>query len=419
MPIDYYEIQVFEKLKTTVVQFCDKVSLIQTTVVGTVLISLQTLVCSFKFGFTMFHTLQAKSKSELHIRLFGAVGQWELINANYIARLLKDAKADGYEEVKFLLHCPGGSIFEGVAVNSVMKASGLIINIEVHGFACSWGAVMLQSADHRAMIEGTRLMIHQGNGGVSGSAAQIINYGNLLVTLNDDIANILADRTGKDKDWILENWMAEGKDKWFTATEAKKAGLIDEVLPNTKQKDKAAAYTSMEDLAAFFDQTLLETKTRKMNKEQLAKLGLDENATEEQITAALEALVKNQKEATAADSGAAHQQDNENPAATAIVMKAAENQGFLNEGNKESFAKLAKLDPAAAMDLLPGKAKKDDAHASVADLIKQIKAGSSQTTASAAKEWKDYSPEDLAKMEEEKLEEFKALFEKTFNKKLK
>lgn len=360
----------------------------------------------------MFHTLQAKSKQELHIRLFGAVGQWELINANFIARLLSQAKADGYEHVKFLLHCPGGQIFEGIPVNTIVRNAGIKTTIEVHGVACSWGAVMLQSADRRGMVQGTRLMIHQGHGGIHGSSAQIINYGNLLGTLNVDIAAILADTTGKDKDWILENWMAEGMDKWFTAEEALKEKLIDYIVPNTKQKDKAAAYTSMEDLAAFYDQTLLQTNERKMNKEQLAKLGLDENATQEQIDAAIEALLKNQKEDTAGDASASAA-GGDNAKASALVMKMAEKAGFITDKNKESFTKLAALDPGAAMDLIPEGANAGaQAHASVSDLIKQIKAnsGAGKKPEAGAKKYSEMSEAELKALEDSDPAAFEALF---------
>ena len=71
------------------------------------------------------------------------------------------------------------------------------------------------------------------------------------------------------------------------------------------------------------------------------------------------------------------------------------------------------------IDLLPtGNDGGNSAHASVADLIKELKGGAKPQD-TQEKKWDDYSPEDLAKMEEEKPEEFKALFEKTYNKKLK
>lgn len=353
----------------------------------------------------MFERLQAKSGEELTVRLFGAVGQWETINAGAIARLLDEAKADGFRRVKLLLHCPGGSIFEGVAVNSMMRSSGLEIAIEVHGIACSWGAVMVQSAHHRAMVEGTRLMIHQGHGGVQGSADRIITYGNLLATLNDDIATLLAERTGKAKAWVLKHWMAEGKDRWFTAREALDAGLIDEIIPRKTPPPQAAA---VDELAAWYDETLLTTNTNTMTKKQLKLLGLDENATEAQAEAALQTLLEKQHQATGGETTAGGDK------AAALVMKmAAATEGFLTGETTESFARLAALDPEAAYDLIPKKSAAPESRAGIADLIRDIKAaGGSEKK--PAKKFSEMDEAALKALEASDPQALEALFRAEF-----
>jgi len=353
--------------------------------------------------------LTAKSKSVAEVRLYGTVSEWGRINALDISKSLEMAKRQGFKKVVFRIHCPGGAMFEGVAVNSVISASELETGSIVDGVAASMGSAIAISTGHSAMMKGTRIMIHQGSGGVSGSANKIINYGNLLKTLNNDLAELYASKTGKDKQWILDNWMKEGEDKWFTAEEAKKVGLVDEVIPNEK-KSKTSTEASFEEMAAYYNEKLAtnyETE-EKMDKSKLIKrLGLAEDATEEQIEAALTAL---ETKAKANEKPQGNEKTKEKMVASFLTL--GKKAGVVTKENEASMKKLAEADIDACMDLLPDAAAQAGGGNEVKDfrLSELIAALKGENTESSKKTWEDLTPNERKELEEKDPKAFEALF---------
>lgn len=186
--------------------------------------------------------LVAKSKKEAEVILYGTVSQWNSLNAITMMQVIKQAEKANYEQLTLrILNSPGGSIFEGLAIMSVMQDTSLLTICRIESMAASMASAIAMGCDQVHMSKGGRLMIHQGSAGAFGSAKQIMNTGKLLESLNDTLAEAYAAKSGQDKDWVLENWMAEGQDTWFTATEAQKAGLVDIIFGNKVKSAKASS----------------------------------------------------------------------------------------------------------------------------------------------------------------------------------
>ena len=336
------------------------------------------------------YEIRAKSKQEAEILMYGSISEWGRVRAEDFISKLSDAKAKGYDQVKLKINSPGGSIIEGIAIASQMITNDIIIVGVVEGMAASMASAMLQACHKRVMVKGTRLMIHQGSGGIFGSANFIRDYADLMDSFNKTLAEIYARRTKKEAKWILDNWMAEGKDKWFTPEEALAANLIDEVIEgNVKPLEKETA-TLME-MAAHYKQ-FTDTNENLMNKEQLIKLfGLKADASDAEVQAAVEAAALLAKaKATEATPPAAGSK----PEVTAAADKAALVEGVVamakergaDDTQQAAIKKIAEIDIKAAIDLLP---KKSEAAAapSVTELIASLKGGGSSDISADKKNW--------------------------------
>jgi ATP-dependent Clp endopeptidase proteolytic subunit ClpP len=371
------------------------------------------------------YELRAKSKKEIDILMYGSIGEWNRVNAEDTYRALTSAKNQGYEKVNLKINSPGGQIFEGIAILTQMNIPGIEIHATVEGFAASMGSVILQGATRRKMVRGGRLMIHQGSGGVIGSANQIRNYADLLDSLNKTLADIYAKRTGKDSKWILDNWMAEGKDTWFTAEQALKENLIDEITEgNVKPLEKEQA-SYMEMAAHYSQQFETENAMTKETKDKLIKeLNLKADATDEQILEAIEVIKK--PDAPAADPAkpaapaAAESAATEKAALVEGIVALAKERGVTDEKQLAALKKVAEMDIKAAMDLMPAAAKPAEKSLNLNELIASFKneGGAAATNTDRSKwnyeQWEKNDPKGLLALANTKPDEFAALFEASF-----
>jgi len=105
------------------------------------------------------------------------------------------------------------------------------------GMAASMGAVLLAAGTQgkRTCLQHSRVMIHQPLGGMQGQVSDMeISY-NLIKTLQKELYDILAYHTNKTYKTIEKDC---DRDNWMTAKDAKKYGLVDEVLEKVMTKKK-------------------------------------------------------------------------------------------------------------------------------------------------------------------------------------
>jgi ATP-dependent Clp endopeptidase proteolytic subunit ClpP len=387
------------------------------------------------------YELRAQSAKETDILMYGSIGEWGRVRAEDVYKAISDAKAKGYVKVNLKINSPGGSIFEGIAILSQMNDKDIVIHACVEGIAASMASVILQGARKRSMVRGGRLMIHEGSGGVYGNTTDIRNYADLLESLNKTMADIYAKSTKKDAKWILENWMADGKDTWFTAEQALKAGLIDEIVDD-KVKPMPKEEASLVEMAAHYNQFLKtdSTQNQKMDKEQLIKLlGLKADATEAEIMVALAEMKA--KATTSAAPPAPKPEASAAPAPTKpavegsaedkaklvdAVMEIAKSKGVTDEKQLAAIKVIAGYDIKAAMDILPSQAaaetKKEEEEkppvaANLNDLITLMKGATGNGAAASGdrkgwsySEWQAKDSAGLMTMARTKPKEFAALF---------
>jgi ATP-dependent Clp protease protease subunit len=150
--------------------------------------------------------------------------------ANIItAQLLFLESTDPKKDVLLYVNSPGGSVTAGLGIYDTMQYIQPDVATICTGIAASMGAVLLAGGakNKRSALQHSRVMIHQPSGGMQGQSKDMEISLKLILSMKEELYQILADHSGKTFDEIEKD---SDRDYWMKAPEAKEYGLIDEVL---------------------------------------------------------------------------------------------------------------------------------------------------------------------------------------------
>ncbi|MBO7300513.1 MAG: ATP-dependent Clp endopeptidase proteolytic subunit ClpP [Tidjanibacter sp.] len=156
--------------------------------------------------------------------------------ANIIqAQLLFLETANPERDIQIYLNSPGGSVSAGLGIYDTMQLISPDVSTICTGMAASMAAVLLSAGakGKRSALPHSRVMIHQPLGGVQGQASDIEITAREILKYKQELYEILSLHSGQSVDKIS---LDADRDYWMKAEEAKKYGLIDEVLVGRKQK---------------------------------------------------------------------------------------------------------------------------------------------------------------------------------------
>ncbi len=146
-----------------------------------------------------------------------------------IAQLLYLASIDPGKDIQFYINSPGGSVTSGLAIYDTMQYIKCPISTVCVGMAASMGAVLLAAGakGKRFALPNSEILLHQVAGGVTGEAIEVEITARQIIKIKENLNKILAKHTGNPLDKIERD---TDRDFYLSAEEAKKYGIIDEVL---------------------------------------------------------------------------------------------------------------------------------------------------------------------------------------------
>ena len=150
--------------------------------------------------------------------------------ANIIqAQLLFLESTDSSKDIQIYINSPGGSVYAGLGIYDTMQFIGPDVSTICTGIAASMAAVLLCAGKEgkRSGLTHSRVMIHQPLGGAQGQASDIEITAREIGKLKKELYEIIAKHTGQKYDKVYAD---SDRDYWMKAVEAKKYGMIDEVL---------------------------------------------------------------------------------------------------------------------------------------------------------------------------------------------
>lgn len=154
---------------------------------------------------------------------------------NIIKAQLLYLEMDNNKDIKMHIDSPGGSVYSGLGLLDVMEFIKPDISTINTGLAASMAAVILCSGDKgkRKALKRSRTMIHQPiGGGWMQQASDIEIEAREINSLKKELYEIISDRTSQPYDRVHKDG---DRDYWMTAIDAKKYGMIDEIVSNRKK----------------------------------------------------------------------------------------------------------------------------------------------------------------------------------------
>tara|TARA_B100002052_G_scaffold42728_1_gene35050 strand:- start:490 stop:1101 length:612 start_codon:yes stop_codon:yes gene_type:complete len=133
------------------------------------------------------------------------------------------------KEIYFYINSPGGLVTSGLGIYDTMQYIKPDISTLCIGQAASMGSFLLAAGTKgkRFSLPNSRIMVHQPSAGFQGQATDIEIHANEILSLKKRLNEIYSKHTGKGVDEIK---IALERDNFMTPTDAKKFGLIDEVV---------------------------------------------------------------------------------------------------------------------------------------------------------------------------------------------
>lgn len=209
--------------------------------------------------------------------LYGSIGYD--VEARDVVEYL-DAHKDEYVELH--INSPGGSVFEAIAMRTAIMAHKRI-TLVVDAIAASAAAIISLCGKPLKMADCSRLMLHSASSYASGNKKQMQEEIAMLESIDNDLASMIADKFGKDKDEILATYF-DGNDHWLNRDECIKMGLAEKYEPEGEAQN---AHTAVVWDCINFKQAKMSNNNKKQKNMDLTKFqsvkAFMKCTTEEQI----------------------------------------------------------------------------------------------------------------------------------------
>ncbi len=150
-----------------------------------------------------------------------------------MAQLLFLAAEDASKDINLYINSPGGIVSSGLAVYDTMQFVKPPVSTICIGMAASMAALLLTAGatGKRYALPHARVMIHQPEGAFQGQASDIAIHAKEVLTIREVLNRLFAKHTGQSEDKIAKD---TDRNYFMSAPEAKKYGIIDEILEKGK-----------------------------------------------------------------------------------------------------------------------------------------------------------------------------------------
>ena len=160
-------------------------------------------------------------------------------NANeLVMKLLYLQSENRRKMIHFYLNSPGGDVVATMAIYDTMQILSCPIATYCVGQAASGAAVLLAGGAEgkRYALPHARVMLHQPYGGVGGQVSDIEIQADEIMRNRQMLNEILAKHTGQKLSRIAKD---TDRDFFLSAEQAKKYGLVDEIIFKPETDDDA------------------------------------------------------------------------------------------------------------------------------------------------------------------------------------
>jgi ATP-dependent Clp protease protease subunit len=150
-----------------------------------------------------------------------------------IAQLLFLEHEDPKKDILLYINSPGGSVTATLAIYDTIQYVKPDVATFCMGMAASGAAVLLAAGKKgkRFVLPNSEILLHQVMGGAEGQATEIEIAAKQIVRVKTQLNQILSKHTGQPISKVEKD---TDRDFWLTPEEAKKYGLVDEIIKTKK-----------------------------------------------------------------------------------------------------------------------------------------------------------------------------------------
>jgi len=156
----------------------------------------------------------------------------DLVANLVVAQMLYLQSENKKQDVHLYIHSLGGLIASGLAIYDTMRLLECDVATYVVGQAFSMAAVLVAGGapGKRFCLPHARIMLHQPWGGMEGTAADIGIHAEEMVSMREQINELLARDTGQPVERIRTDM---DREFYMSAEQAKEYGLVDQILDSS------------------------------------------------------------------------------------------------------------------------------------------------------------------------------------------
>lgn len=362
-----------------------------------------------------FFNVIATGNGRASLMLYGEIGGEDGVSPEQIVAEMSYLSKE-YPMIDVHINSMGGEVFAGIAIFNALKDSPSIVNIYVDGLAASIAGVIALCGKPLHMSRFSRLMLHAVSGSCKGGARDMRECADLIEGLEGTLSDMISQKCGMPSEEVKKSYF-DGKDHWFTADEAARIGLCDDIYDMAGADSLGKAPTN-EQIYQFVNTA--STKSPKPNKmefiNKIKELEQFKDLTEDAIVAKVKSL-SNEAAKVEALNARIFQLEAENKASKEAAVEAFLNQavadGRIKADQKDSYKKLMEADKATTEALINAMPKA--AKPSINDFINGGGAGSGDAKDLAKMTWEQIDKaERLGELKDKFPELYKQKYQEAF-----
>lgn len=163
--------------------------------------------------------------------MYGEISSWEYEGSTSASSFKKDLDDLGdVSNINLYINSPGGDVFEGISIGSMIQRHKATVTGYVDGLAASIASVILASCNKVIMPTNAMVMIHNALTFSYGNAGDFRKIADDLEKITGSLRQTYLDKTGEKltEEKLIELMDAES---WLSASQCLEYGLCDEVIP--------------------------------------------------------------------------------------------------------------------------------------------------------------------------------------------
>ena len=216
--------------------------------------------------------LNKENKKEAEILLYGVIGDdgyWDEVTSKEFAEQLKEV--EDAETISVRINSPGGDVFAGQAIYSMLKRCKAQIVVYIDGLAASIASLVAMAGDKIIMPKNSMMMIHKPWTISAGNANDMRQQADTLDKVEESMLAAYVEKTGLAEDEIKQLLADE---TWLTASMALEKGFCDEIEENEVRFEEINCEDADYLIVAFGSAARISEKAIELARNEGMKVGL-------------------------------------------------------------------------------------------------------------------------------------------------